>query len=154
MHKRELYINFTTCFFSIYSDEVLSGYKIPAGCHVVPLINSVHMDPTLWENPEEFKPSRFINAEGKVQKPEYFIPFGVGRRMCLGDVLARMELFLFFSSIMHRFDISLPIGAEEPSLNGNPGVTIYPNKFSVCLKERPIEQTPDELAPLRAFGAK
>lgn len=112
------------------------------------------MDSTLWENPEEFQPNRFISAEtGKVQKPEYFIPFGVGRRMCLGDVLARMELFLFFSSIMHRFEINLPAGAEPPSLNGNPGVTIYPNKFAVCLKERPIEQVYDDLTPLRAFGA-
>lgn len=153
MHSFELFINIMPRFVSIYSDETLNGYKIPAGCHVVPLINSVHMDPNLWENPEDFKPSRFINAEGKVQKPEYFIPFGVGRRMCLGDVLARMELFLFFSSIMHRFEISLPAGADLPSLNGNPGVTIYPNKFAVCLKERPIEQAADELAPLRAFGA-
>lgn len=121
---------------------------------MLPLISAVHMDSTLWENPEEFRPSRFINAEtGKVQKPEYFMPFGVGRRMCLGDVLARMELFLFFSSIMHRFEISLPAGAEPPSLNGNPGVTIYPNKFAVSLKERPLELGCDEPTPLRAFGA-
>jgi 26-hydroxylase len=111
------------------------------------------MDPTLWDKPQEFRPSRFVDAEGKVQIPPYFLPFGVGRRMCLGDVLARMELFLFFSSIMHRFEISLPKGAEEPSLNGNPGITIYPNKFAVCLKDRPLEQQSDELAPLRAFGA-
>lgn len=136
-----------------YSDETLNGYKIPAGSHVVPLISSVHMDPNLWDKPNEFNPERFINAEGHVQKPEYFIPFGVGRRMCLGIVLARMELFLFFSSIMHRFEITLPEGAELPSLKGNPGVTISPDHFAVCLKERPIEQLTDELAPLRAYGA-
>jgi len=132
----------------------LAGFKIPARSHVVPLINSVHMDPELWGNPEEFMPSRFINAEGKVQKPEYFMPFGVGRRMCLGDVLARMELFLFFSSLMHRFDFVLPAGSPKPSLNGNPGVTIYPDQFHVCLKERPLELCNDDpTTPLRAFGA-
>ena len=136
-----------------YSDETLIGYKIPAGAHVVPLINKVHMDPTLWENPADFNPARFINAEGNVQKPEYFIPFGVGRRMCLGNVLARMELFLLFSSIMHRFDLVLPQGAEMPSLKGNPGVTISPDKFAVVLKERPMELCSDEATPLRAFGA-
>lgn len=140
-------------FYFIYSDETLNGYKIPAGSHVVPLINTVHMDPNLWDKPDEFNPDRFINAEGNVQKPEYFIPFGVGRRMCLGNVLARMELFSFFSSILHRFEISLPQGAELPSLKGNPGVTISPDRFAVCLKERPIELLSDELAPLRAFGA-
>ena len=111
------------------------------------------MDPKRWDEPEIFRPSRFIDNEGKVQIPPFFLPFGVGRRMCLGDVLARMELFLFFSSIMHRFEISLPKGAEQPSLNGNAGVTIHPNRFSVCLKDRPLEQQSDELAPLRAFGA-
>lgn len=59
---------------------MLNGYKIPAGSHVVPLINSVHMDPNLWHKPEEFNPSRFLDTEGKVRKPEFFIPFGVGRR--------------------------------------------------------------------------
>jgi 26-hydroxylase len=144
----------TDDFFSLHSDETLNGYKIPAGCHVIPLINTVHMDPNLWEKPEEFNPSRFIGADGNVHKPEFFIPFGVGRRMCLGNVLARMELFMFFTSMMHKFDISLPEGAELPSLKGNPGVTISPDRFAVCLKQRPIEQVCDELtSPLRAFGA-
>uniref|UniRef100_A0A1B0EZR3 Cytochrome P450 n=1 Tax=Phlebotomus papatasi TaxID=29031 RepID=A0A1B0EZR3_PHLPP len=73
--------SFTCVLFSTAADVTLNGYVIPAGAHVVPLINSVHMDPTLWDNPEEFNPNRFINAEGKVQKPEYFMPFGVGRRI-------------------------------------------------------------------------
>lgn len=111
------------------------------------------MDPKLWDNPNEFRPSRFINAEGKIHKPEFFIPFGVGRRMCLGDVLARMELFLFFASLMHRFDVILPEGSEQPSLNGNPGVTIHPDSFLVCLKERPLESLVDEQTPIRIFGS-
>jgi cytochrome P450 len=37
------------------------------------------MDPKLWDEPEKFKPSRFLNTEGKVTKPEYFLPFGVGK---------------------------------------------------------------------------
>lgn len=111
------------------------------------------MDPKLWDNPSEFRPSRFINAEGKIHKPEFFIPFGVGRRMCLGDVLARMELFLFFASLMHRFDVILPEGSEQPSLNGNPGVTIHPDSFLVCLKERPLESLVDDQTPIRIFGS-
>ncbi|XP_055909303.1 cytochrome P450 18a1 [Eupeodes corollae] len=119
-------------------DVEVNGYKIPAGSHVIPLINSVHMDPNLWDKPEEFNPRRFIDSAGKVHKPEFFIPFGVGRRMCLGDVLARMELFLFFSSFMHCFHISLPEGKPLPSLKGNVGVTITPEAFRVCLTRRPL----------------
>lgn len=114
----------------------LNGYSIPAGSHVVPLLHAVHMDPELWHEPEAFRPARFLTAEGKVYKPEYFMPFGVGRRMCLGDVLARMELFLFFSSLVHTFDLRLPEGASLPSLRGNAGVTMTPDPFKVCLLQR------------------
>lgn len=97
------------------------------------------MDATLWDEPEKFNPSRFINSEGKVTKPDYFLPFGVGRRMCLGEILARMEIFLFFSSLLHSFDISVPQGETLPSLKGNAGVTISPNAFKVSLKPRSME---------------
>lgn len=141
------------CLFCSYRDVELNGYTIPAGSHVIPLINSVHMDPTLWEKPEEFRPARFIDAEGKVRKPEYFIPFGVGRRMCLGDVLARMELFLFFASFMHCFDIALPEGQPLPSLKGNVGATITPESFKVCLKRRPLAPTANEPHQQRNVGS-
>lgn len=114
----------------------MNGYTIPAGTQVVPLLHAVHMDPELWKDPEDFRPSRFLSSEGKVCKPEYFMPFGVGRRMCLGDVLARMELFLFFSSLLHTFNLTLPDGASLPSLRGNVGVTVTPDPFKVCLNQR------------------
>jgi len=116
----------------------VNGYTIPAGSNVVPLLHAVHMDPKLWDEPEAFRPSRFLSVEGKVSKPEYFMPFGVGRRMCLGDMLARMELFIFFSSLMHTFDLKLPEGASLPSLRGNAGVTVSPDPFKVCLLPREL----------------
>lgn len=109
------------------------------------------MDPNLWEKPEEFNPDRFLDAEGKVRKPEFFMPFGVGRRMCLGDVLAKMELFLFFATLMHSFDMTLPAGEMMPSLKGTVGVTITPELFKVCLKPRPF--TADVTSPLRTYGS-
>lgn len=135
---------------AIYRDVQLDGYTIPAGAHVIPLINSIHMDPKLWDMPEEFRPRRFIDAEGKVKKPEFFMPFGVGRRMCLGDVLAKMELFLFFSTLMHSFDITLPAGEAMPSLKGNVGVTITPEMFKVCLTPRPLISLVEQAATLAA----
>ncbi|XP_029675425.1 cytochrome P450 18a1 [Formica exsecta] len=119
-------------------DVTLNGYTIPAGCQVVPLLHAVHMDPELWDEPEAFRPTRFLTSEGKIHKPEYFMPFGVGRRMCLGDVLARMELFLFFSSLMHTFDLRLPEGTSLPSLRGNAGITVSPDPFKVCLLQRDL----------------
>ncbi|EFN88284.1 cytochrome P450 18a1 [Harpegnathos saltator] len=140
-------------------DVTLGGYHIPAGSQVVPLLYAVHMNPELWDEPEAFRPERFLTAEGKVHKPECFMPFGVGRRMCLGDVLARMEIFLFFSSLMHSFDMRLPEGASLPNLRGNVGVTITPDPFKVCMIKRNFdipECDANDIAvsgPLRNIGS-
>jgi 26-hydroxylase len=110
----------------------LNGYTIPKGTQVIPLIHAVHMSPSLWKDPEVFNPERFLSADGtKVVKPDYFIPFGVGRRVCLGDVLAKAELFLFFSTILHTFKLTLPQGATMPDLRGQAGVTVSPQSFQV-----------------------
>lgn len=135
-------------------DLHLNGYRLPQDAQVVPLLHAVHMDPNLWDEPEKFNPSRFVNTEGKVTKPEYFLPFGVGRRICLGEVLAKMELFLFFSAFVHSFDMSVPKNETLPSLKGNVGVTINPNPFRVCLTARPMawECTNNNSSSLRTIG--
>lgn len=132
---------------SFCRDVTLNGFVIPARTQVVPLLHAVHMDPELWHEPETFQPSRFLSPEGKVQKPEYFMPFGVGRRMCLGETLARMEIFLFFTSLLHNFDVKLPEGESLPSLRGNAGVTVTPDRFKVSLMQRPLDLSDDEEEP-------
>lgn len=127
---------------------MLGGYRIPGGAQVIPLLHKVHMDENLWDEPEKFKPSRFLTPEGKVHKPEYFMPFGVGRRMCLGQELAQMELVMFLANILHNFDLRLPEGAPLPSLKGNAGVTVTPDPFKICLIKR------DKSLPVRSAGAK
>lgn len=96
------------------------------------------MDPGLWKDPEVFNPERFLSPCGtRIVKPDYFIPFGVGRRMCLGDTLAKAELFLFFSSMLHVFNLRLPEGADRPTLNGQAGVTVSPQSFKVGVRSDP-----------------
>jgi len=115
------------------------GHIIPKNTHVVPLLHAVHMDPEVWDQPEEFRPERFLNEEGKIQKPKHFMPFGAGQRMCLGDKLAEMELQLFFSSLLHVYDLENP-GSELPSLQGNSsGTTVSPQRYEVNFIPRNIE---------------
>ena len=127
----------------------LNGHTIPKGTQVIPLIHAVHMDPTLWKDPEQFNPDRFLSQDGKsTVKPDFFIPFGIGRRVCLGDVLAKAELFLFFSSLLHVFNLRMPEGEPQPDLRGMTGVTVTPQTFqvrsklaSIVAKLRPRELT-------------
>jgi len=116
----------------------LEGHIIPKDTHVIPLLHGVHMDPEVWEDPEAFRPERFLTEEGKVHKPKHFMPFGAGQRMCLGDKIAEMELQLFFTSLLHVFDLENP-GKDLPSLQGFTGVTVSPHDFEVNFIPRNLE---------------
>ncbi|XP_014674000.1 PREDICTED: cytochrome P450 18a1-like [Priapulus caudatus] len=118
------------------TEEVqLGGYTIPAGTTVVGLLWCVHRDPRVWKLADEFSPDNFLQ-DGKVFKPEAFMPFSKGRRECLGGTLARQELFLFISALLHRFTLSLPLGEATPSLEGDIGVTRVPPSYRVCMTPR------------------
>ncbi|XP_054923489.1 cytochrome P450 18a1-like [Dermacentor andersoni] len=119
----------TTC------DVELAGYRIPADTHVVSNLWAIHMDPDLWEEPEEFRPERFL-VDGQVQKPDYFMPFSVGRRMCLGNHLTQTEVFLFLSNLLLRYTLELPEGEQPPSMDGHVAVSHTPRPFRVKIVPR------------------
>ncbi|XP_028832552.1 cytochrome P450 2U1 [Denticeps clupeoides] len=112
------------------------GYTIPKGTVIIPNLWSVHRDPTVWDNPDDFNPTRFLDEEGKLLRNEHFIPFGIGRRVCMGEQLAKMELFLMFTNLMQSFTFKLPKGTSPPSLLGRFGLTLAPCPYTVCVTPR------------------
>ncbi|CAH1263867.1 CYP2U1 [Branchiostoma lanceolatum] len=100
-------------------DTTFRGYDIPKDTMVLVNIWSVHHDPQLWPEPSKFDPTRFLDHNGKFVKRSEVIAFSTGRRICLGEQLARMELFLFFTSLLQRFTFKLPEGAPKPSEEGS-----------------------------------
>ncbi|KAM4603994.1 cytochrome P450 2U1 [Polymixia lowei] len=112
------------------------GYTIPKGTVIVPNLWSVHRDPTVWDNPDNFSPARFLDAEGKLLRKECFIPFGIGRRICMGEQLAKMELFLMFTNLMQAFKFRLPEGMPPPPMHGRFGLTLAPCPYTVCVSPR------------------
>ncbi|XP_018611667.1 cytochrome P450 2U1 [Scleropages formosus] len=112
------------------------GYTIPKGTVIFPHLWAVHRDPTLWEKPDVFNPYRFLDENGEVNRKEFFIPFGTGRRVCMGEQLAKMELFLMFSTLMQAFSFRLPEGAQPPPMDGKFGLTLAPWPFNVCVTAR------------------
>ncbi|XP_078578610.1 cytochrome P450 2U1-like [Branchiostoma floridae x Branchiostoma japonicum] len=111
----------------------LREYDIPKRTQVLLNLYSLHMDPAYWPDPDRFDPERFLDAEGNViNKPESFLPFGGGGRVCLGEQLARMELFLFFSTLLQSFTFKSPEGAPPPNADGILGLTLAPHPFQLC----------------------
>uniref|UniRef100_A0A3P9N2W6 Cytochrome P450, family 2, subfamily N, polypeptide 13 n=1 Tax=Poecilia reticulata TaxID=8081 RepID=A0A3P9N2W6_POERE len=116
-------------------DTVLGGYFIPKGTAVMPNLTSVLFDKNEWETPDSFNPKHFLDEDGRFIRKEAFLPFSAGKRACLGEGLARMELFLFFVILFQKFHFSTPDGVEL-STEGITGATRAPHPFKIFAKSR------------------
>ncbi|KAM9704258.1 uncharacterized protein ACNS7B_002646 [Menidia menidia] len=115
-------------------DITFHGYFIKKGTTVYPFLTSVLHDPREWEKPHSFHPAHFLDKDGNFTKPDAFIPFSAGRRVCLGESLAKMELFLFFTTLLQHFRFTAPPGVREEELDLTPcgGITLSPVPHKLC----------------------
>ncbi|XP_057606177.1 cytochrome P450 2W1 [Hippopotamus amphibius kiboko] len=102
------------------ADTQLRGYLLPKGTPVVPLLSSVLLDETQWETPRQFNPGHFLDADGRFVKRAAFLPFSAGRRVCVGESLARSELFLLFAGLLQRYRLLPPPGLCAATLDTTP----------------------------------
>ena len=117
-------------------DVTLYNYTIPKGTMLLPNFYSVSMDPQIFEKPEIFKPERWIK-DGRFQKEQEFIPFSVGPRVCVGENLARNELFLFFTFLVQRFKFRFADSSHTITLpNGKVGTILTPPDFKMIAELR------------------
>ncbi|KAJ8283589.1 hypothetical protein COCON_G00024390 [Conger conger] len=119
-------------------DVTFQGYFIKKGTVVIPLVTSVLQDEEEWETPHSFNPGHFLDEKGCFIKRDAFMPFSAGRRACLGESLARMELFLFFTFLLQRFRFTPPPGVSEDELDLTPsvGLTLTPSPHQLCAVSR------------------
>ncbi|NWT34168.1 CP2K1 protein, partial [Cardinalis cardinalis] len=120
------------------ADVTLQGYFIPKGTYIIPLLTSVLKDESQWEKPDMFYPEHFLDANGKFVKRDAFMPFSAGRRICAGETLAKMELFLFFTSLLQRFNFLPPPGVSNSDLDLSPAISfnIIPKPYKMCAVAR------------------
>ncbi|CAG5115328.1 unnamed protein product [Candidula unifasciata] len=120
------------------SEEVtLRGYTLPKGTYILPSLDSVLHEKATWgEDASSFRPERFIDGDGKLLVPEEFIPFGTGRRVCLGEAIAKMELFLFLAHMFQRFEFLPPAPGEVPPIKYEVGGVLAPKPYKIRIVDR------------------
>ncbi|NXX61885.1 CP2J2 protein, partial [Scopus umbretta] len=115
-------------------DTVLDGFHIPKGTVLLTNLTSVMFDKNEWETPDTFNPGHFLK-DGQFWKRESFVPFSIGKRACLGEVLARSELFLFFTALLQKFTFQAPPDTTL-SLQFKLGMTMAPQPYKICAMPR------------------
>ncbi|KAM6184561.1 cytochrome P450 2C23-like [Rhynchocyon petersi] len=139
LHEIQRFITLVPCNLphAVVRDTKFRQFVIPKGTTVFPLLSSVLLDSKEFPNPETFDPGHFLDQNGNFKKTEYFVPFSIGKRACVGEGLARMELFLFFTTILQNFSLKPMVDPEE--LNVTPitkGLINLPPIYKLCLIPR------------------
>ncbi|XP_073530104.1 cytochrome P450 2C14-like [Phyllobates terribilis] len=116
-------------------DITFRGYFIPKATLVFPLLHSILRDKAYFAKPDEFYPEHFLDTKGNLKKNEAFVPFSIGKRSCAGETLAKMELFIFFTTLLKNFTFHSTPGAKldlTPAL----GAANSPKPFEICAISR------------------
>lgn len=109
-------------------DTEVMGFDIVSGTCVVINAWAIGRDPWLWENPEEFRPERFLDTSIDFRGHHFeLIPFGAGRRGCPGIAFATCVLELALAKLVNNFDFGLPNGGSGVDLDMTEasGITIH-----------------------------
>lgn len=118
------------------ADTELRGYNIPKGTILMMNIYAMHHDTNYWNDPDQFMPERFIHPEGHYYVPNSsYMPFSVGKRVCMGETLAKREIFLFLCNLLMHFKFEISDN-EDVKLEGNFGATLLPASYHVIVTRR------------------
>ncbi|KAM5145952.1 cytochrome P450 2G1-like [Mantella aurantiaca] len=93
------------------------GYYLPKDTNVYPMITTVLKDPTCFPYPNEFNPRNFLDETGKFKKNDGFMPLAAGKRNCMGEALARMEIFLLVVTVLQNFVLKPELSMEDLDLS-------------------------------------
>ncbi|XP_034255752.1 methyl farnesoate epoxidase-like [Thrips palmi] len=120
-------------------NATIMGHTVPKDTTVLASLWSVHMDREYWGDPERFRPERFLDDAG-LKSAEYLLPFGLGKRRCLGEKLARSNLFMFLAFLLHHFSMEPcpkhPVGDPIEDRHFLDGFTLCPKPFCALLTAR------------------
>ncbi|CAB3404770.1 unnamed protein product [Caenorhabditis bovis] len=115
-------------------DTQIDGYSFKKGDLVIPQISILMNDPEFFPDPHTFNPDRFLESTGNLKRIDEFLPFSIGRRQCLGESLARAELFLIFTNCLRNFNFDRVFG-----------LTVSPSPYSCTVTKLDVDTNSNTL---------
>lgn len=104
---------------------------------VIACFAGMMVDDPFWSEPLTFRPERFLNADHtKVVVPELYQPFGVGKHRCMGELMARANLFLFITTLLQNFTFTIPPGHALPAVEPLDGATPSVRQYTALVTRR------------------
>ncbi|XP_003255297.1 cytochrome P450 2C8 isoform X2 [Nomascus leucogenys] len=135
VHEIQRYIDLvpTGVPHAVTTDIKFRNYLIPKGTTIMTLLTSVLHDDKEFPNPKIFDPGHFLDKNGNFKKSDYFMPFSAGKRICAGEGLARMELFLFLTTILQNFNLKSVDDLKNLNTTAvTKGIVSLPPSYQIC----------------------
>lgn len=118
------------------ADTELCGHFIPKDTMLIGGFFGMNFDPKAFAKPREFQPELHFMRDGKLVVPDQYQPFGYGKRRCMGEKLARSNLFIFVTTLFQNFTVTTLPGADLPSDTAIDGATPTLGQYEVLVTPR------------------
>ncbi|XP_069602747.1 cytochrome P450 2B4-like [Ranitomeya imitator] len=119
------------------ADITYRGYSIPKNTNVYPMLSSVLKDPSHFPYPNEFNPQNFLDENDGFKKNDAFMPLAAGKRICLGEGLVRVEMFIMLITILQNFNLTSPVPLKDLDISPEiSGLGNFPKLFNLAFIPR------------------
>ncbi|XP_076690282.1 cytochrome P450 2C21-like isoform X3 [Callospermophilus lateralis] len=135
LHEIQRYINLLPVNLphTVTQDVKFREYFFPKGTEIMVSLTSLLYDEKEFPNPRKFDPGHFLDESGNFKKSDHFMAFSAGKRVCVGEGLARMELFLILTSILQHFTLKPLIDPKDIDTTPSTiGIGSIPPSYELC----------------------